>query len=140
MKSFLLLIFFTIVSLSPFAQTADLTINVTNIQYLEGRVMIALFNSEESYLDLDKMYAGYDIAADSSVVSCSFQSLPAGIYALTIYHDEDSNGELNRNWLGMPQEGYAFSNNYFNVLKPASYKDAAFEVTGNALLSIKMNY
>ena len=102
--------------------------------------MIALFDNKNDYLNLDKMFAGFDIAADSSVVSCTFQGLPFGTYALTIYHDEDSNGELNRSWLGMPQEGYAFSNNYHNVLKPASFEDAAFEFSGSNLLIISMNY
>lgn len=123
-----------------FAQTASLTLKVTNIQPLTGNVMVAVFNSKETYFDIDKMFAGCEIPADSAVVSYTFQGLPVGTYAITIYHDEDGNGEMNRSWIGMPNEGYAFSNNYTSLIKPASFSDAAFQLQKDTSLEIKMNY
>jgi uncharacterized protein (DUF2141 family) len=115
-------------------------VNITNIQPLTGNIMVALFNSKETYFDIDQMYEGFEIPADSSRVECTFQDLPIGTYAITIYHDEDNNGEMNRSWIGMPKEGYAFSNNFTSLIKPASFKDAAFQLQKDTTLEIKMNY
>jgi len=122
------------------AQTANLTVNVTNVNFPEGKIMLALFNSKETYFDLDQMVAGFEIRADSSVVTCTFQDLPTGTYAITIYHDKNNNGEMDRNWLGMPKEGYAFSNNFTSAIRPASFNDAAFQLRKDTTLVIKMIY
>jgi uncharacterized protein (DUF2141 family) len=133
-------IFFAIIQLAISAQTADLNVNISNIKPYTGNIMIAIFNSKETYFEMDKMLAGYEISVDSSSVSCTFSDLPIGIYAITIYHDQDSNGEMNRNWLGMPTEGYAFSNNFASSIRPASFDDASFKLKTDATLEIRMNY
>jgi len=132
--------FYFLINFSLSSQTADLTVKVTNIHPLTGKVMLAVFNSKETYFDIDQMFAGCEIPADSSVVSYTFKDLPVGTYAITIYHDEDGNGEMNRSWLGMPQEGYAFSNNFTSLIRPASFDDAAFQLQRDTTLEIKMNY
>jgi uncharacterized protein (DUF2141 family) len=66
--------------------------------------------------------------------------MPLGTYAITIYHDEDNDGEMDRRWYGPPKEGYAFSNNYQSAFKPASFEDAAFEFNGDMELEIEMRY
>ena len=128
------------VNFSLLAQTADIEVNIVGIKPISGKIMIALFNSKETYFELDKMLAGYEINVDSTNLNCTFHDLPFGTYAITIYHDEDNNGKMNRNWLGMPTEGYAFSNNFSSSIRPASFNDAAFELTSNTKLIIKMHY
>jgi len=54
----------------------------------------------------------------------------AGTYAFALYHDKDSNLKLNKNWLGLPSEPYAVSNNAPIRLGPPSFKDAALQVAG----------
>ncbi len=41
---------------------------------------------------------------------CDFEDIPPGRYALAVIHDENMNGKLDANWLGVPKEGYGFSN------------------------------
>jgi uncharacterized protein (DUF2141 family) len=41
---------------------------------------------------------------------CDFEDIPPGTYALAVIHDENMNGKLDTNWLGIPKEGYGFSN------------------------------
>jgi uncharacterized protein (DUF2141 family) len=54
-----------------------------------------------------------------------FDSIPYGQYAISMYHDEDGDGKLKTNILGMPVEGIGFSNNVRPKLGPPSFKDAA---------------
>lgn len=73
---------------------------------------------------------------------CDFEDIPSGSYALVVLHDENMNGKLDTNWLGIPKEGYGFSNN----AKPAafhapSFSDASFVYDGKTLdLTITLRY
>lgn len=140
MKSFIILVCMMIYHLCLSAQSADLTLKINNIDPLEGKIMVALFNSEETYFDKEQVFADFVIAADSAEVTCTFQDLPEGTYAITVYHDEDDNGEMNRNWIGIPKEGYAFSNNFTSAFRPASFNDAAFQLQEDTTLVISMVY
>lgn len=123
------------------AQTDSLTVNITGIKQIDGSTLkIAVYNSKDTYFDQDKMFRSVEIPADSIMVRYTFTGLPKGTYAITIYHDEDGNGKMNRKWYGPPLEGYAFSNNYHSAVKPASFKDAAFVLDGNKVMEIKMVY
>lgn len=123
------------------AQTDSLTVNLTGIKQIDGSTLrIAVYNSKDTYFDQDKMFRSVELAVDSTSVMHIFTNLPEGTYAITIYHDEDGNGKMNRKWYGPPAEGYAFSNNYHSAVKPASFKDAAFVLDGNKTLDIKMVY
>jgi uncharacterized protein (DUF2141 family) len=123
-----------------YTQTADLTVKVTEIKELKGQVMIALFNSKETYFNYDEITDGVEIPIDSSTVSHTFKNLPLGTYAVTIYQDVDSNGEMNRSFIGFPKEPYAFSNNFHSMIRPASFKDASFLLENDTTIEIEMVY
>jgi len=59
-----------------------------------------------------------------------FTGIPPGKYALVCYHDENSNGKFDENALGMPKEGYCFSNNAKPVLSAPNFNRCAFEYKG----------
>lgn len=61
--------------------------------------------------------------------------VPEGTAAIRLHHDENGNGELDRNLLGIPSEGYGFSNNP-KSMGPPSFKDAAFLVQGETQTSV----
>jgi uncharacterized protein (DUF2141 family) len=54
-------------------------------------------------------------------------------YALAVIHDEDSNGKLNTNWLGIPTEGYGFSNDARALLGPPTFSAASFSYDGRSV-------
>jgi uncharacterized protein (DUF2141 family) len=58
------------------------------------------------------------------------QDLPAGNYAIASYHDENGNGKLDTNALGMPEEGYGFSNDARGTFGPPKFSEAVFEFDG----------
>ena len=122
------------------SQTAELTVSVIGIEVLEGKVMIALFDSKETYFNYDEITDGAEVPIDSSSVTHIFKDLPPGTYAVTIYQDVDNNGEMNRSWIGFPQEPYAFSNNFRSMIRPASFKDASFLLEKDLLIEISMVY
>ncbi|HTV14223.1 MAG TPA: DUF2141 domain-containing protein [Acidobacteriaceae bacterium] len=55
--------------------------------------------------------------------------LPAGKYAVAVIHDENSNHKLDRNFLGIPKEGFGFANNPRVALSAPSFAAAATQVS-----------
>jgi uncharacterized protein (DUF2141 family) len=71
----------------------------------------------------------------------TLKTSPQGVYALVVIHDEDSNGKLNTNWLGIPTEGYGFSNNAKGLLGPPKFPAASFSYDGRSVdLTISLHY
>jgi uncharacterized protein (DUF2141 family) len=56
--------------------------------------------------------------------------LHAGKYAIASYHDENGNGKLDTNALGIPEEGYGFSNDARGTFGPPKFSEAAFDFDG----------
>lgn len=61
---------------------------------------------------------------------CVFKDVPPGVYGISAFHDEDSNGKLNTNLVGYPLEEYCASNNARNMFSAPSWKDAKFSYKG----------
>ena len=119
-----------------------LNVRVVNLRNSTGQVICTLFNSPMAFpTDSTKALRQIAVPIKDNAAVCSFSGLAPGKYALVAFHDENSNGKFDRNWLGMPKEGYAFSNNVRPVFSPPSFKAAAFDYAGGDLwLTITMRY
>ena len=77
----------------------------------------------------------------SGRASCEFPRVPAGVYALSVFHDENLNGRLDTNWLGIPREGVGASNNPKPRMGPPRFAAAEFQHPGASTdLEIIMHY
>lgn len=130
------LAFFTFTLLSANALAANIQLEVSNIETLEGDVMVVLFNSAETYSSGEPL-AAKKLEANANTISTIFEGLEQGEYAIKLYHDENSNGELDTNFMGLPSEGYGFSNNA-GRFGPAPYEDAKFNVEQDTKVEIKL--
>ena len=99
---------------------------VVGLESDDGKVMIALFNSEEGYSETGKNLKSNAIEIKDSKVVWTIEDLPFGEYAIKLYHDENGNGKMDKNMLGIPSEDYGFSNNASSSFGPANYEDAKF--------------
>jgi len=102
------------------------TITVIGFESDEGKVMIALFNSEEGYSETGEKYNSIGMEIKNSQAEWIIEELPFGEYAIKLYHDENGNGKMDKNMLGIPSEDYGFSNNATGSFGPADYEDAKF--------------
>jgi uncharacterized protein (DUF2141 family) len=94
----------------------------------DGKVVIALCNSDANYIDHKSPYIGRSISINKNTAIVEFEDLPFGDYAIKAFHDEDANDDLNTNILGIPVEDYGFSNNARGMFGPPSWQDAKFEL------------
>jgi uncharacterized protein (DUF2141 family) len=77
----------------------------------------------------------------SSKARCDFEGIPPGTYALVVLHDENMNGKVDTNWIGIPKEGYGFSNDAKASFSAPSFQDASFLYDGQMLeMTINLHY
>lgn len=117
----------------------SLSVTVTGIDKLKGEISIGLFKDEESF-PKGEVFAGAYVKADSSTVQYTFENLEAGDYAIAIYHDKNSNKILDTNFMKIPKEGYAFSNNANGTFGPPKYEKAIFTVNSATKQIIEIKY
>ncbi len=100
--------------------------------------MIALCNSRENYNQEVAPYIGRVLGVSGSKMEVTIPGIPEGEYAVKIIHDENSNGKLDTNFLGIPREGFGFSNNAKPGMGPPAFEKSKFYVKETCLISIKL--
>jgi uncharacterized protein (DUF2141 family) len=121
------------------SQAATLTIKVTNVKSTKGKVLFALFSNAEGFPGSHTK--AFRLADSGPVVGATtvvFENLPSGTYALAVFHDENNDGKLNTNLVGIPKEPYGFSNNARPSFSAPSFKEASFSHKGPQTLSIQV--
>ena len=117
-------------SFAPLAQAGELTVSITNIRTDKGTLLVSVTNTEAGWNNQEKPVAAAKVAATGKDAVLHF-TLPAGSYAVQVMHDENDNGKLDANFMGIPTEGYGFSNNP-QVMRRAHFSEAKFEVADGA--------
>jgi uncharacterized protein (DUF2141 family) len=113
-------------SLNAQEKTGTLRVMVTGLKHNQGIVRIALSNTKVNYDSREEAYQGIETHIQNKKTSAHFTNIPHGTYAIKLYHDENSNGKLDSNFLGIPKEPYGFSNNVRGRFGPPSFKKAQF--------------
>ena len=110
----------------------NLTGQLTNLRGGRGACYLALFASADGFpRQASQAVRTLRLPVSGATASFSFENLPPGSYALAVYHDENSNGKLDNNFLGLPTERYGFSNNARSMMfSPPSFGAARFVVVG----------
>ena len=121
------------------AAAATVEVTVGNVHNDHGRVLVALCTKAD-FLRPHCAWKGSAPAARGNVV-VRIADVPPGTYAAQAFHDENANGRLDRNLLGLPEEGMGFSHDAPMRMGPPRFAAAAFTV-GEGLVSIsfRMHY
>lgn len=114
----------------------EVTVVVPNVKQIEGTMMVCLVKEKSDYLK--DCYKGESIKVKGTETIATFKDVPTGDYAVTLFHDKNSDGKLNTNFIGIPKEPYGFSNNPMAMFGPPSYEKCLFKVDSNKTISIKL--
>lgn len=118
-------------------------VTILGIRNSVGTVDCALFDTPKGF-PRDVLRSAMRLVAmkvPSSEARCDFEDVPAGTYALVVLHDENMNGRVDSNWIGIPKEGYGFSNDARSSLSAPSFKDAGFVYDGGTLeMTVHLHY
>jgi len=123
----------------PIGDQFNLTVNVSGLKPLKGELYISLHNRPGSFQVADSAFLKRKIAVDEEKETVVFKNIPAGNYAVSVFHDENLSGALEMNDKGIPLEGYGFSTRTRSLAKP-KFEQAAFDLTKNDTVEIRILY
>jgi uncharacterized protein (DUF2141 family) len=124
--------------------SSNLEVKLSGLKSAKGRVCLSLFSGPKGFPTGGKgsnlvTSRCVDLVERSSQVM--FTNLPLGNYAIAVIHDSNSDGRLNTNPFGIPNEGFGFSNNPPLNFGPAKFADSQVFVSGtNTVVQIQMRY
>ena len=114
---------------APPPTTGTLTVEVSGMDRIDGTVRIGLYQGADDFLAPDRVLYGADVRVDARIVRHTFRNLPAGEYAISIFHDENDNGVLDTGWFGIPKEPYGFGNDARGSFGPPDYRDVVLRLS-----------
>ena len=119
----------------------DIKVEITELLNKNGKLSIALYNKDDAtFANMTKYYKGVNLTINDKTIKYTFKNIPNGTYAIALIHDENENMKLDKNFLGIPKEGYGFSNNIRPNFRSANFKESKFELHSNKIINIKMGY
>lgn len=122
-------------------QSGQVTATVSGLRSTKGQVVACLTAQAKGFPECQKDPAARAIKVPAATsVELDFGDVPAGRYAISLFHDENGDGRLNKS-LMLPAEGYGFSRDAPVRMGPPSFAKAAFDVAGgHQHQAIKMRY
>ena len=109
---------------------ADLEVVLEGIHSADGQALVAVHQEhpDAAFPSAAGVVANAARPATKGTMTFHFGGLAPGEYAVAAFHDANGDGELNANFVGMPTEGYGFSNGARGFMGPPSFAKAAVSV------------
>ena len=125
--------------LGLWGQSATLTVNVKGFNSDKGSAMAALYDDGAAYPTKEaKSKDKQMVKIVQGAAVFSFKGVAPGTYAVAVYHDENGNGKMDTNFIGIPKERTGASNDAKGKMGPPKFQDAKFVVSGDLAISITM--
>ena len=142
---FLLIPFGNAITINIKKTSVPIVISVTikDIKTSNGQILIGIYKDDVSF---DKEIAYKKVQAFKTKISNGTLvvevKLEPGKYGISLMDDENFNGKMDYNFIGIPKEGFGFSNYYHTGLTKPKLKSFLFEVieNKNTKVEVKMKY
>ena len=138
MKILALLVLFAF-STSYQAGSSDIKLIINEIQTDTGTIRVLVFNQADGFPEEPKKaFKALSIPVKNLKAETVIKGLPAGNYAISVFHDENDDGELKKNIVGIPIENYGFSNNPSVIFSAPSFNKCSFRVDNSAASTLSI--
>ena len=127
---------------ASYTQAQETQIKVTDIRSAKGTIILNIFKDNDSY-DKQQPYKQFvfDKKALTNGTLAIHCVLESGTYGITLIDDENGDSKLNKNFVGMPKEGFGFSNFFMTKMKKPSFDDFKVDLKTAAIpILIKVKY
>ncbi len=125
-----------------YSQKSEIVVNISGLRSDKGKCLLYLYNNKKGFPNHSEnaITTGHgSISNGKSTII--LKDVPDGEYAIGVIHDENGNGKMDTNFLGMPKEGVGVSNNAKGHFGSPSYEDSKFQVNRKAqTLNITIKY
>jgi len=139
MKTLVIKIFLLLLLPAAVINAQDVEVTITGIRNTKGQMGIGVFRDNESFKKeqtyRDLQFAKKDVSSGEMKVRFD---LPPGTYGLALVDDENEDGEMEYNFVGVPKEGFGFSDYYEKGLKKPKFDSFSFTLEKGQKKSIKI--
>jgi uncharacterized protein (DUF2141 family) len=120
----------------------NLKVIATCIRNNNGKIGFCLFKKSDGFPNHpDKALLTAYVKVNGSISSFTFMGIDTGMYAVSVFHDENSDKQVNSNFIGIPTEGIGVSNNVKGHFGPPKFDDAKFDFNqAGETITIAINY
>ncbi len=140
MKKFLFLSFFIPFCAMAWAQSDCILVMVHNLRSNKGVIRYALYNEKNEFANYKDIFKEGVAEVKEGSARFLICDVPDGNYGLCLLHDENNNGDMNYNAMGIPKEGFGFSNDARVQLSPPKFSACKFIKKGETGIRVKMRY
>ncbi len=119
----------------PSGEKNNLVVKISDIKSMQGNLYVGLFKGPEQFMKFDSAYMGKMVEVKKPDETVTFNDVPEGQYAIAVFQDMNLNGKLDQNELGIPKEGFGFSNNHKG---PPKYDKSVFTVPDQDTIRITL--
>jgi uncharacterized protein (DUF2141 family) len=118
-----------------------ISVSVQGVRNDNGSVRCGLYNSPNGFPQAGREVRGVAAGIRGGQATCVFSSMPAGTYAVAVFHAEQNETQMQTGLFGKPKQGYGFSGNPSSSFGPPDFNSAAFTYNGGAMtLPVRLTY
>jgi uncharacterized protein (DUF2141 family) len=118
-----------------------LSVSVAGVRNDSGSVRCGLYSSADGFREPGREMRGAVAPNKNGHATCVFGGIPAGTYAVAVFHAERNETQMETGLFGRPKQGYGFSNNPSSTFGPPGFNSAAFAYKGGTLnLPVQLSY
>ncbi|MFW2389364.1 MAG: DUF2141 domain-containing protein [Polyangiales bacterium] len=118
----------------------SITLVLSDAKSRDGRVLCGLYHEESKWLSPEYFQGAKSDVDEQRKARCEFRGIPAGSYAISVFHDLDSDNQLDRRLFGIPSEPYTTSRNARRAFGPPRWRDAVFSYAGTAPIELSAEF
>lgn len=132
-NAFLLIVLLLFIGLGK--AYSQIVMIVSNIELIEGTIYYGLYDDKDPnvFLELGEQVRVEAVKINANPMRVIIDSLPEGNYALSIFHDLDSDNSIDKNFFGYPKEPFGFSQNVKPIFRAPRFEEAQFYYDGKYL-------
>src|SRR5262245_15982221 len=113
-----------------------LSVSVEGVRNDSGSVRCGLYSSPDGFREPGREMRGAVAPIKNGQATCLFSGVPAGTYAVAVFHAEHNETQMETGLFGKPKQGYGFSNNPSSTFGPPGFNSAA----GTLHLPVRLSY
>jgi len=120
-----------------------IVVRATAFKGTKGRAIVALYNSSDSWLKLDRALRVTKVPIGGETLDVTFEGMDPGVYGVSVIHDENENGKLDMRYFPIPGpvEGAGVSRDATATFGPPSWNDSKIRIGDvGGLVAVRVRY
>ncbi len=112
----------------------SVTIHIKDLRNNDGVILMSLQDGNKKTIQRKK------VSIQNHEVKVQFDGLASGKYAIKYIHDENEDGKMNTNFMGIPKEGFGFANDARGSMGPPDFEKTTFKLSKDLEMTLKTKY